>query len=129
VARRETRLLELRDREAPAQSRTPHAVGRARGIADPELLRTFTADAALGQVSTRRIGLGRVPQESLVETCGGLEQREQAVAFRPPAVGLGRALLVLELDSVAIAQPPDGGREAEGLGSGPEPVRPPPPPR
>src|SRR5207244_7890532 len=112
-ARRQTGLIQLSSREPLADRSAPDAIRRRRREADPELLGTLAADAALGQVPACRLGLGRVPQETLVERRRRVQQLEQPVTLGASAIGLGRALFVLQLDPVTVRQPLHRRREVE----------------
>src|SRR5439155_2331239 len=119
-AGREAGLIQLGGREALAKRGAPDAIRRRRCEADPKRLGGFPADGSLGQVCAGRVGLGGVPQEAPVERRRRVQQLEQPVALGAAAVGLGRALLVLELDTVAVGQPLHRRREVERLGLGDE---------
>jgi hypothetical protein len=97
----------------------PSGEFRYFGASPPGLWRApnpLLSDPPLLEVGPRRRRLGRLPEHPRVVDRRVVEQTHQAPPLVPPAGGVGGALLVLELDAVALGEPLHGADEVEVLG-------------
>jgi hypothetical protein len=113
---REAGLSELRRREPLGERGRAHPVPRRRREPEPEVVSRLIGDPALGEIRPGRLGLGGIPQVAAVELRGVVEQPEEPRPLGAAAVVLGRGLLVLEPDAVAVGERLDSPREVEVLG-------------
>ena len=88
----------------------------ARRKAEPELLAHLLRQPALAEVGAHRLAGGGLPERSPVVRRRLFEKREEPLLALPPRFHLGRGLLVLERDAVAVGQPLDRAHEVEALG-------------
>src|SRR5439155_24280733 len=103
----ESGRLELLARESLLERLRRHARPE-RCESESEFAADVFGEPALDEVRPRRLSLRRIPEVALVELRGVREQVAQPLLAPPPLLVLGRALLVLELDAVAIGQRLDG---------------------
>ena len=109
-ARRDELLLRV-----AALARLGRELPRPGREAEAELLADRFVEPALLQVGANGGGSCPFPEISLVEDRRRFEHREVPIAALPPRRGLGRGLLVLELDAGAVAEPLDRLDEVEPL--------------
>ncbi len=87
-----------------------------RRVADTELTQDLLVEAPLLQVVAGRLRLPRLPQKSLVEGGGPVEQRVQPLAPLAACRSLRRLVLGLELDAETVRQRLERALEVEPLG-------------
>ena len=108
----------------------PLPPGRAAGSEpEPELAADLLAEPATCKVVARYRPALRLPEHTLVERGGLVEQRVEPLAPLALRVELGGRLLVLELDAEAVGEPLDRADEVEVLGLSTNEIASPPSPQ
>src|SRR5439155_4962165 len=95
--------------------RTPRQGRAARRIAEPELAAHPLREAARLEIGARECALLAVPEHLLVERGRALHQLRQLLLALARAIGLGRDLLVLDLDTEALCERLDRADEVDLL--------------